>query len=194
MRISPLAIALLVAAPAFGQARVYTNADLGKPMPRTSTVTSAEAAAILAPWQFVYVPPRPAQPQVIRIDSSPTAGPFGEFAPLEPHQGRDGWSYASPSWLSTFHSGRYSGRSRGAWRDNRHLNDVSPGFGPGFGFPDSGGGNPSGGNHSGKPGREAGVKPAPRPSPVAPAPPPVERVVPPPAPLGFPAYRRSSQD
>lgn len=44
-------VLLLVAAPAFGQPKVYTEADLGKPQ-----LTPTEAAAILAPHQYVAPP------------------------------------------------------------------------------------------------------------------------------------------
>jgi hypothetical protein len=45
------------------------------PTPRLSP---AEAAAILAPHQFVALPPAEG-PYVVIIGSSPTTGPFGEF-------------------------------------------------------------------------------------------------------------------
>ena len=44
-------VLLLVAAPAFGQPKVYTEADLGKP--HTPQLTPAEAAAIMAPHQYM---------------------------------------------------------------------------------------------------------------------------------------------
>jgi hypothetical protein len=40
-RFLPLLSVLLVSAPAFGQTRVYTNADLGKPLVRTVTPEAA---------------------------------------------------------------------------------------------------------------------------------------------------------
>ena len=42
-------------------------------------LTAAEAAAVLAPHQFVYVALAPPRPAVVVIPSSATAGPFGEF-------------------------------------------------------------------------------------------------------------------
>lgn len=99
MRIIPLIITLLVASPIFGQSRIYTNADLGKPLSRTSTVTPAEAAAILAPRQFVYVPER-LPPMVTLSPSGPTTGPFGEFAPFPPPRRLDGSLWTDPPWVS----------------------------------------------------------------------------------------------
>ena len=161
MRTAPLAIALLVASPAFGQSRVYTNADLGKPLPGISTVTPAEAAALLAPHQFVYVAPRPAEPPVVLLESSPTAGPFGEFKPFSPPRRLDGSSYQDPPWEAL----AYSGRRHGAGRNSRsrHSSGTSV-TGP-------------------------VSQPAPQPSPVA-VPPAVGPIVLPPVASGFPSYRQ----
>jgi hypothetical protein len=56
------------------------------PTPRLSP---AEAAAILTPHQFVALPPAEG-PYVVIIGSSPTTGPFGEFAPFPPARRLDG--------------------------------------------------------------------------------------------------------
>src|SRR5579862_685862 len=69
---------LLLAVPAFGQSRVYTNADLGK-IERTHTATEEELAGLRA-HQFVLVPERPAGPDVIVLGSSTADGPFGPFS------------------------------------------------------------------------------------------------------------------
>ena len=73
---------LLAAVPAFSQSRVYTNADLGKYLTSSVRLDPAAAAAILAPHAFVFVPQaaRSRGPRV-GVFGSPTAGPFGEFAP-----------------------------------------------------------------------------------------------------------------
>src|SRR6185503_17197002 len=78
---------LLLAVPAFGQSPVYTNADMGR-IQRTHTVTEEELASLRAN-QFVYVPPLPRGPQIIRVNSSTAEGPFGPFympprRPLDP--------------------------------------------------------------------------------------------------------------
>ena len=173
MRSIPLVVALLVAAPAFGQSRVYTNADLGKPLPGVSTVTPAEAAALLAPRQFVYVAPRPAEPQVVLIASSPTAGPFGEFTSLSPSRRLDGSSYQDPQWESL----AYSGRRPGSGRNSRGRRSSGNGW-----VHDNA--SPAGTSAQG-----AVSQPAPHPSPVA-VPPPVGPTVPPPVASGFPSYRQ----
>src|SRR5438094_9975253 len=59
---------LLLAVPAFGQARVYTNADLGK-IQRTHNATEEELSWLRA-HQFVAVPDHPAGPEVIVVHSS----------------------------------------------------------------------------------------------------------------------------
>lgn len=68
---------LLVAVPAFGQSRVYTNADLGK-VQRTHNAPESELAWLRA-HQFVAVPDRPAGPEVIVVAGSTAEGPFGPF-------------------------------------------------------------------------------------------------------------------
>jgi len=89
---------LLLAVPAFGQSRVYTNADLGK-IERTRTVTEEELASLRA-HQFVYVPPLPRGPEVVHVNSSTAEGPFGPFhmpqreplgSPLRMDGGWGGW-------------------------------------------------------------------------------------------------------
>jgi hypothetical protein len=87
--IGRLAVAfLLLAVPAFGQSRVYTNADLDK-IPRTRKVTEEELASLRAN-QFVAVPERTGGPVGIILHSSTHEGPFGPFympvsGPLDPY-------------------------------------------------------------------------------------------------------------
>jgi hypothetical protein len=65
------AVVVLVASPAVAQtSRVYTNADLGKPLERVFTVTP-EQLAELAAHQFVYVPPAPDGPTVTIVPYTP---------------------------------------------------------------------------------------------------------------------------
>lgn len=110
MRPTLVLIALLIAAPAFAQSgRIYTNADLGHPLavvPDTR-LTPADAAAILFPGQFVYLPStRTLGPQVYVVGSSSTAGPFGEFPPFPAPRRLDGSSYADPPWSMSTYLGR----------------------------------------------------------------------------------------
>jgi hypothetical protein len=67
---------VLLAVPAFGQSRVYTNADLGK-ITRTHNATEEELAGLRA-HQFVLVREY-AGPEVIVAGGSPSEGPFGPF-------------------------------------------------------------------------------------------------------------------
>jgi hypothetical protein len=69
-------------------------------------LTPAEAAAILAPNQYVYVEPAPRWgPTVVLAGSSPTAGPFGEFKPFSPRRRLDGSLTTDPPWRSTVYLG-----------------------------------------------------------------------------------------
>ena len=68
---------LLLAVPAFGQSRVYTNADLGR-IQRTHNAPDSELAWLRA-HQFVAVPQRPAGPEVIVVGGNAAEGPFGPF-------------------------------------------------------------------------------------------------------------------
>lgn len=111
-------VTFLVVSPAFAQSRVFTNADLGKPLSRGSVVKADQAAAVLAPYQFVDVAPREwfMGPTVTVLDSSPTAGPFGEFKEFSPMRRLDGSLLTYPPWSVTTYLGRqsysYLGRQR----------------------------------------------------------------------------------
>lgn len=112
MRIILFIVTLLVVSPAFGQSRVFTNADLGKPLSRSTTLRPAAAAAVLAPYQFVDAAPPEwlLGPTVTVLNSSPTAGPFGEFREFSPGRRLDGSSFADSPWSTTAY-GRQQGRS-----------------------------------------------------------------------------------
>jgi hypothetical protein len=75
-------VAMLASVPAFAQSRVYTNADLGRPLERTATVTPEQLAS-LAAHQFRLPSPYPSGPQVVII-GNPDDGPFGPFKDLPP--------------------------------------------------------------------------------------------------------------
>ena len=93
---------MLANAPAFAQSRVYTNADLGRPLERTVTVTPQQLAS-LAAHQFRLPSSYPPGPQVVII-GHPEDGPFGPFkellptAPLSngPYQFGPSWFYGGP--------------------------------------------------------------------------------------------------
>src|SRR5436190_13398963 len=91
---------LLLAVPAFGQSRVYTNADLDK-IPRTRKVSDEELAALRAN-QFVAVPER-SGPVGIILGGSTHEGPFGPFympasGPLDPFYYSGNWSGGWGRW------------------------------------------------------------------------------------------------
>ena len=79
MKRTILVVALSISTPAAAQqARVYTNADLGRPVTRTRSITAEELRG-LEERQFKFQPRLPDGPRVVGVWSSPTAGPFGEF-------------------------------------------------------------------------------------------------------------------
>jgi len=73
-------VAILSSAPAFAQSRMYTNADLGRPLARTATATPEQLASMAA-RQFRLPPSYPPEPQVVII-GHPEDGPFGSFGPF----------------------------------------------------------------------------------------------------------------
>jgi hypothetical protein len=92
---------LFLASPAFSQTPRYTNADLGQPVSSVKG-TPAEAAAILAPHQFTLTPAAAADgPRVLILESSVTAGPFGEFREFSPARRLDGTYLSDPVWISS---------------------------------------------------------------------------------------------
>ena len=109
---------LLIAAPAFAQSRVYTNADLGKPRTWSHTATAQELAS-LAARQFVAPPVFPDSPTVLIIGGDPSHGPFGPLEitpaqPLDPNWQNNGWyggGYIGGGW--------YGSRQRFDRRDGR---------------------------------------------------------------------------
>ena len=106
-------VAFLAVSPAFAQSRVFTNADLGKPLSRGSVVKADQAAAVLAPYQFVDVAPREwfMGPTVTVLNSSPTAGPFGEFEEFSPTPRLYGPFVTAPPWsVMTYPGYSYPGR------------------------------------------------------------------------------------
>jgi hypothetical protein len=83
-----LTLCLVAPAPARAQTRVYTNADLGRPLPPIEAV-SPEVLAAMAARQFSAPPQYPDGPVVFIIgDGRPTAGPWEwppeAFAPIQP--------------------------------------------------------------------------------------------------------------
>ncbi len=90
MKSGLLVLTLCLAAPtlAHGQTHVYTNADLGRPLPPIEAV-SPEILAAMAARQFSAPPQYPDGPIVFIIgDGRPTAGPWEwppeAFAPIQP--------------------------------------------------------------------------------------------------------------
>lgn len=102
----------LVAVPVCGQSRVYTNADLGKPLAWQIPPPTVEQLAGLTARQFV-APVDPGDgPRVTILHSSSTDGPFGPFymPPMQP---------LSEPWWFTTHVGRGRfGAFGGSYRRN----------------------------------------------------------------------------
>jgi hypothetical protein len=89
----------LIAVPVCGQSRVYTNADLGKPLAWQVPPATAEQLAWLTAHQFVAPVDPGTGPSVTILHSSSTDGPFGPFymPPTQP---------LSEPWWFTTHVGR----------------------------------------------------------------------------------------
>ena len=112
-----LLVVLLTAAPAAAQSRLYTNADLARPIRMESArLSPADAAAVLLPYRFQAPPPRALEPGpwIFVMGSSPTAGPYGEFQPFAMPRRLDGTSYADPPWFQRTYIGRSFGDGRGS--------------------------------------------------------------------------------
>lgn len=75
-------VACLATAPAFAQSRVYSNADLGRPIERAAPATPEQLAS-LAAHQFRLPSAYPPEPQVVII-GRPEDGPFGPFREFPP--------------------------------------------------------------------------------------------------------------
>ena len=73
MKLLPVITLLLVAPPVLGQSRLYTNADLGRPLSPERVIATPEELRALAARQF-RLPPTPDRsdgPSVIVFDSTP---------------------------------------------------------------------------------------------------------------------------
>jgi hypothetical protein len=105
-------VVLTVAASASAQPKVYTNADLNKPLSTNRPSPSPEVLQGLAANQFRLAPHYDG-PYVVGVFSSPTAGPFGEFWPQLPDQRFDGtlWS-AYPFVLGNYRANGLRARSQ----------------------------------------------------------------------------------
>lgn len=112
MKFLPFALFLLTALPASAQSPLYTNADLGHRLSPNRVTVTAEDLESLRQHQY-HAPPPPLRqdgPTIFVIDSSVTAGPFGEFAPFPPPRRLDGTSYDQLPWIySTYVGPSYRG-------------------------------------------------------------------------------------
>jgi hypothetical protein len=98
-----LGVALLVASPAFAQSRVYTNADLGKPLSLERPAISAGELRGLAERQFTAAPDYPAAPRVLILGGGPEDGPWDW-----PRQAIDqAEPEGLPLWLAGYGSARH---------------------------------------------------------------------------------------
>ncbi|MEZ5284739.1 MAG: hypothetical protein R2712_08025 [Vicinamibacterales bacterium] len=131
------ALSVLVAAQASAQTRVYTNADLARPLDRSRT-PSADDLASMAARQFVAPPIVPDGPTVTVFGGDPTEGPFG---PLHQSAGRPLDPFWRPAAIWGYGYGfggarrsssdRAAGRVRGGEPQQVRRHDrVSRGAGP----------------------------------------------------------------
>jgi len=108
MKILTLIVGLLAALPAFSQPRVYTNADLGRPLSPNRVTVTPEQLASLAAHQFVAPWVDRQWDRVISSGSSPTSGPFGDYRQdIQPRR-LDGSLLTDPPWQSlSYYPGYY---------------------------------------------------------------------------------------
>jgi len=85
-------VGLLLATSAGAQSRLYTNADVGRPLSPNRPSVTAEQLAGLQTHQF-RLPVDAWGPQVVILDSQVTDGPFGAFAPFSPSHVAPGGAY-----------------------------------------------------------------------------------------------------
>jgi hypothetical protein len=96
-RISLLAVvSVCLASPALAQSRVYTNADLGKPLNRTHMPTAEEMQGLMA-RQFTRSSVRGDEPQVVVLPYDPI-WPFtySQRLELDPWRMPGGWPLYGP--------------------------------------------------------------------------------------------------
>jgi hypothetical protein len=110
-RTAMLGVALLVASPAFAQSRVYTNADLGKPLSTDRPTVSDEELRALAERQFTPALDYPSAPHVLILRGAPEDGPWD--------WPRDAVDQAEPDGLPLWLAGYGGGRHRQAERPSR---------------------------------------------------------------------------
>jgi hypothetical protein len=132
MKSLAVVVCLLLASPAFSQTPRYTNADLGQSV-SSVRVTPAEAAAIMAPFQFRLPPELPDGPQILGLWTSPTGGPYGEFREFSPARRLDGTLLSDPQWgvttyipYSGWRGGHTGGTSRGGSSNHRQGTSTGP--------------------------------------------------------------------
>jgi hypothetical protein len=108
MKILTLIVGLLAALPAFSQSRVYTNADLGRPLSPNRVTVTPEQLASLAVHQFVAPWVDRQWDRVVSSGSSPTSGPFGDYRQdIQPRR-LDGSLLTDPPWQSlSYYPGYY---------------------------------------------------------------------------------------
>jgi hypothetical protein len=111
---------LFAASPAFGQTKVYTNADLGRPLSPNRVTVTPEQIGALARHQFVGVRVERVWDPVVGTGSSPTAGPFADYQQTIVPRRLDGSLWTEPQWMSVTYLGR---RHYGAGPGSRHVGD-----------------------------------------------------------------------
>jgi hypothetical protein len=77
VKTTTLLILLLTGAPVFAQTRVYTNADLGRPLSPSRPTPTADELAALAAHQFTLPPDYPIGPHVVILgEGHPSSTPW----------------------------------------------------------------------------------------------------------------------
>jgi len=98
----------LAAVPAWSQPRVYTNADLGRPLSSNRVTVTPEQLASLEAHQF-RVPRTYDGPMTVSSGLNPTGGPFGDVQNTIVPRRLDGSLWTEPQWQVSYSPGFYPG-------------------------------------------------------------------------------------
>ena len=97
---------IFVATPAWSQTKVYTNADLGRPLSSNRGTVTPEQLASLEAYQF-RVPRTYDGPMALSSGLSPTGGPFGDVQNTIVPRRLDGSLWTEPQWQVSYLPGFY---------------------------------------------------------------------------------------
>lgn len=117
---------VFVSVPVFGQSRIITNADLGKPVTQKMPPVSAETLRGLAERQFVWYPTYYGPTIIIASQPKNMSGPWDWPKPM-PARRLDGSLMSDPPWSVTAYLPHDTYGSRRRFPQGRELSPVPAG-------------------------------------------------------------------